>query len=213
MTENKLLLKVCGLREADNILRVAALNPDFMGFIFYPPSPRNIPLTQSPESLEIPSHICKTGVFVNAPNKEIIETAKRYSLNTLQLHGQESPGQCRELRQEGYVLIKALPVKEAEDFLVAKAYGDACDFLLFDTKSPEHGGSGRQFDWEILKHYRELTPFFLSGGIGPEDAQILGKLKHPGLAGLDINSRFETAAGVKNIQQLKNFIQECPLLH
>lgn len=213
MTENKLLLKVCGLREADNILRVAALNPDFMGFIFYPPSPRNIPLTQSPESLEIPSHIRKTGVFVNAPNKEILETAKRYSLNALQLHGQESPGQCRELRQEGYVLIKALPVKEAEDFLVAKAYEGACDFLLFDTKSPEHGGSGRQFDWEILKHYRELTPFFLSGGIGPEDAQILGKLKHPGLAGLDINSRFETAAGVKNIQQLKNFIQECPLLH
>lgn len=213
MTENKLLLKVCGLREADNILRVAALNPDFMGFIFYPPSPRNIPLTQSPESLEVPSHIRKTGVFVNASSEMIIETAGRYKLDALQLHGNESPRQCRELKERGYLLIKALPVSEANDFLAAEAYEGVCDYLLFDTKSSLRGGSGRQFEWEILKHYQAAIPFFLSGGIGPQEAQILGKLNHPRLAGLDINSRFETAPGLKDINKLKAFIQECPLLH
>ncbi|MDD3431839.1 MAG: phosphoribosylanthranilate isomerase [Bacteroidales bacterium] len=213
MSENKLLLKICGLRDADNIREVAALNPDFMGFIFYPPSPRNISLSQTPESLEIPSHIHKTGVFVNASNKEILETAKRYGLNALQLHGNEGPEQCRQLRTEGYLLIKALPVSGPEDFRIAAVYEGVCDYLLFDTKGPSYGGSGRQFDRELLSHYRSDIPFFLSGGIGPGEAQLLAKLKHPRLAGLDINSRFETAPGLKDIQKLKAFIQECPLLH
>ncbi len=213
MLENKLLLKICGLREPGNIRRVAALNPDFMGFIFYPPSPRYIPVAEWREFPELPSHIRKTGVFVNASSKEILGTAGRYRLDALQLHGNEGPEQCRQLKTEGYLLIKALPVSGPEDFHIASAYEGACDYLLFDTKTSIYGGSGRRFDRELLKHYRSSLPFFLSGGIGLEEAQILGDFKHPLLAGLDINSRFETAPGLKDIHKLKAFIRECPLLH
>lgn len=213
MPNNKLLLKICGMREQDNISQLAKLNPDFMGFIFCASSPRNISLSQSPESLEIPPHIRKTGVFVNAANKDILEVAKRYNLNALQLHGNESPVQCRELRQHGFLLIKALAVIKAKDFRAASAYQDACDYLLFDTKSPKHGGSGKQFNWEILADYRGERSFFLSGGIGPEEAQTLGRLRHPKLAGIDVNSRFESAPGLKDIQLLQAFIHECSLLH
>lgn len=208
MYKNKLLVKICGLRDAANIRKLAALNPDMMGFIFYPPSPRYIPMTQSPESLEIPAHIRKVGVFVDASTEDILHKAKHYKLNALQLHGNEQSPQCRELKELGFLVIKAFLVNEPSDFKALASYENVCDYLLFDNKSPTRGGSGLTFDWAILRHYRGSLPFLLSGGVGPQDARLLQQVQHPKLAGVDLNSRFETSAGIKDKSKLQAFMLE-----
>ena len=199
------ILKVCGMKHSGNIRAVADLQPDLMGFIFYEKSPRyagNI----NPEVLaEIPSSIKKTAVFVSEPIEVMRSTANTYDIDTLQLHGDETPLQCLQLQGEDFTVIKAFPIAEAKDFSATEDYEGCCHYFLFDTKTSQYGGSGKHFDWSLLEHYKGETPFLLSGGIGLEDIEMLQKINHPLLLGFDVNSRFEIEAGMKNIEKLREF--------
>ena len=191
-------IKVCGMREQQNIAEVARLAPDMMGFIFYEPSPRNACATP-PESLDsLLSTTRRVGVFVDAPREEILATARRYGLHFVQLHGSESPEMCAGLHDEGLGVIKAFGIATRDDVARTAAYEGTCDLYVFDTSSENHGGTGRKFDHTLTEAYHGATPFLLSGGLGPDDAEQLAGLRHPSCAGFDINSRFETSPGVKN---------------
>ena len=199
-------VKVCGMREAQNIAEVALLTPDYMGFIFYDGSQR-FAGSLAPESLDTLSSVTKrVGVFVNATADYISETIKKYSLDFVQLHGSESPELCAALRQQTGV-IKAFGISEADDFKNVEQYEGYCDFYIFDNKTPNHGGSGNKFDHSLLHTYTGRTPYLLSGGITPEDAHLLLAFEDSRLIGFDINSRFEITAGIKNPLQIKKFME------
>ena len=201
-------IKVCGMREPENIRALAKLPIDWMGLIFYDRSPRfagNLP----PDALAcLPGLVKRAGVFVNQPAQVILEKVKTYSLATVQLHGAETPDVCRELKQNGLEVIKAFAIAKGSDFAVCKDYEAVCDYFLFDTKSPNYGGTGLQFNWLLLKHYTGNTPFLLSGGIGKESAGEIKKIAHNRLAGIDLNSRFETTPGVKETTKINQFRKE-----
>lgn len=202
-----LLIKICGMRDPDNIKEVTTLQPDLLGLIFYPQSPRYI--GKNPEDTlfrEIPSGISKTGVFVNSEPESVLLQSKKAGLQYIQLHGEESPTECRVLAFQELQVIKAFRVDASFQFELLKQYAPFCRFFLFDTATSAFGGSGKKFDWNLLNRYEGPVPFFLSGGIGPEDAEKLTKFSHPFLAGIDINSRFETSPGIKDITMLKKFI-------
>lgn len=199
------LIKVCGMTEAENIRNVEQLGIDMIGFIFYPKSPRC--LCEMPEYL--PTHAKRVGVFVNESKENILMYADRFGLDFIQLHGNESPEYCHSLSSSGkFHIIKAFSVFLPKDLLVATAYQGICDYYLFDTKTPQYGGSGNQFDWNLLNCYNCATPFLLSGGINSYSAKALKEFHHPRFAGIDINSRFETAPGVKNIERIRTFLKE-----
>lgn len=205
-----LLVKVCGMTQAENIREVEALGIDLMGFIFYPKSPRF--LCALPEYL--PRHVRRVGVFVNENKENVWMYADRFGLDVLQLHGNESPGYCRSLRTEGQKrhpqgldIIKAFSIAHPKDLLALSAYEGICDYFLFDTPTSGYGGSGNQFDWEILKHYEGSTPFLLSGGINQYSTRAIREFHHPRFAGIDLNSRFETAPGVKDAGRIRKFLE------
>lgn len=208
MTGRTLKIKVCGMRNPENIGRVATLKPDYMGFIFYESSPRCADALD-PDILDtaLPSSIRRTGVFVDAPPSVILRTAERYKLDTLQLHGTESPQTCLKFRRAGYEVVKAFGVERGRDLTKTIHYESCCDLFLFDTRTPGHGGSGNRFDWRILDAYGGRTPFLLSGGISALDAEDILSLDHPSLYGADLNSRFEIEAGLKNTELLERFIK------
>lgn len=192
----------------ENIQEISLLQPDYMGFIFFAKSPR-FAGNLDPEILkQIPESICKVGVFVNENALNIFRIVQTYGLNAVQLHGKENPATCRILRRKRLKVIKALSISEADDLLVAADYQTCCDYLLFDTKTPLHGGSGQQYDWDILNNYTGRVPFFLSGGIGPDDAERIAALSHPMLKAIDINSRFETEPGRKDTKILAAFLNK-----
>lgn len=205
-----MIIKVCGMRESQNISDVIAAGATHIGLIFYAKSPRRV--TAVPE---IAAEIKRVGVFVDADTAEIIDRINRYSLDMVQLHGCETPEAVSALRstinsstQRNIKIIKAISVSGEEDIHQCEGYGDSIDMLLFDTKCKSVGGSGKHFDWSILDHYRGTTPFLLSGGINPEDASRIAGFSHPMLAGVDLNSRFETAPGLKDASLLITFIKE-----
>lgn len=200
----KKLIKVCGMREAENIRAVEALGIDMMGFIFYPKSPRFV--DELP--CYMPSQAHRVGVFVNEEKQTVQTYADRYDLNYIQLHGQESPEYCKSLKANGAKLIKAFSIARSKDLQGIEAYDGICDYVLFDTKCEQYGGSGEQFDWEILKDYRGITPFLLSGGIHAFSAPALNVFQHPLLAGFDINSRFELRPGLKDVARIKAFLTD-----
>lgn len=202
----RLEVKVCGLREAPNIAAVGALRPDYMGFIFYPKSPRNC--MGMPERLlaAVPQGVETVAVTVDMEAGEVSGLCARYGFTTVQLHGNETPEDCRRLRDERLRIWKAVAAATEADIAGAARYEDAADMLVFDTASAQKGGSGRKFDWGMLEAYKGETPFILSGGIGPDDAEALLKLHHPMLAGVDLNSRFEAAPALKNVGLLRKFI-------
>lgn len=202
-----MLLKICGLKYPENILAVAALKPDFMGFIFYPRSPRYAEPLDSKTLESLPATIKKIGVFVNEDIENILTIAYKYKLDGLQLHGSELVDMCRKLKKLGYIIIKAFPIAEAYNFKVTKSYEGVCDYFLFDTKTDAYGGSGVKFNWQMLKEYTGETPFLLSGGIAADDAEAIQKIEHPKFAGIDLNSKFEDKPGLKNIYVLKEFIR------
>lgn len=204
MNRRQLKIKVCGMRDQENIHAIAALYPDYMGFIFHPASPRYV---TSPEPLDTPHTIRRVGVFVNARTADILAIAAHYRLDTLQLHGSETPGQCHELKNAGYEIIKAFGISDKKDFTLTANYIDCCDLFLFDTRTPAHGGSGRRFDWQLLENYTGSSPFLLSGGISPRDAKEISKIDHPMLYGVDLNSRFEIETGIKDLNLLEPFIK------
>ena len=193
----------------ENIREVAALEPNYLGFIFYPKSPRYVVGKLDSESINVvPKNIWRTGVFVNEREKNILDLAEEYGLKALQLHGDESPELCTALCFAGKSVIKAFRIDENFDFSQLVEYLDCVDFFLFDTQTKSYGGSGKKFDWSVLKSYIFRTPFFLSGGIGPDDVEEICKLKHPKLYGLDLNSKFETEPGVKDADALRRFLEE-----
>ena len=198
------IIKVCGMTEAENIRNVEQLGINMIGFIFYPKSPRC--LYEMPKYL--PVHAKRVGVFVNETKENVLMYADRFSLDYIQLHGNESPQYCRALRSNGLHLIKAFSISLPKDLMVVTTYQGLCDYYLFDTKSPQFGGSGNQFDWNLLHRYNGPTPFLLSGGINPYSVKALREFRHPYFAGIDINSRFETAPGIKDVERISNFLKE-----
>jgi len=201
-------IKICGLNNIGNIASVLSLRPDYIGFIFHKGSKRYI--DNSPALADYIANINitkKTGVFVNASQNEIAAAIYRYKLDVVQLHGAETPAAC-SMVPRGVTVIKAFCVDKSFDFNITAAYTNCCDYFLFDTASNDYGGTGRSFDWSLLSNYTIGVPFFLSGGIGPEHASRLKKTQYKSLFAIDINSRFETTAGIKNINLLKSFIHE-----
>ena len=206
-----MITKVCGLCQAENIQAVAKTGIQWTGFIFYTPSPRCL-LRDPAEAERVRQLITadafrpkRVGVFVNASQEEIMEVAQQYRLDYLQLHGHESPDFCSALQKRGYALIKAFSLATAEDLAHTADYAGRVDYFLFDTKCAGYGGSGQRFDWSLLQDYQGETPFLLSGGIRPEMAADLQRFHHPRWAGIDLNSGFESAPGVKQAETLRSF--------
>lgn len=198
------LIKVCGMTEAENIRNVEQLGVDMIGFIFYPKSSRC--LCEIPEYLPVQAK--RVGVFVNENKEDILMYADRFALNYIQLHGNESPEYCRSLRSNGLHLIKTFSISQPKDLTEVSAYKGLCDYYLFDTKTPQYGGSGNQFDWSLLNLcYSGTTPFLLSGGINPYSVKAIQEFHHPRLAGIDINSRFETSPGIKDVARIEKFLR------
>ena len=201
-------IKICGMKYSENIKAVAALHPDFMGFIFYPKSPRFAAALDIETLNSLPNSIKKIGVFVNENLENILTIAYKYKLDGMQLHGTELVEMCEKLKKVGYIIIKAFPIAEAYNFKVTKAYEGACDYFLFDTKTDVYGGSGVKFNWKMLEEYKGETPFLLSGGIADDDAEDILKIEHPKFAGIDLNSKFEVKPGIKNVKLLEQFISQ-----
>ncbi len=197
-------IKVCGMRQADNIAALDALRVDMMGFIFYHKSPRYV----ESKPAAMPKSAQRVGVFVNETIDKIFETAQLFELDYIQLHGGESAHTARTIAQNGLKVIKAFSVDESFDFSVCESYATSCEIFIFDTACSGHGGSGEQFDWSLLNSYKGATPFLLSGGISKDSAPALREFEHPALAGYDLNSRFESSPAVKNIELLKDFLEQ-----
>lgn len=203
----KLKIKICGMRDPENIAEVAKLQPDLMGFIFYPGSSRYAGETLKPSSLaRLPETIKRTGVFVNTDPDRIKKTVIQYSLDIVQLHGDENPEACHQLTDTGVDVIKAFRITEDTDFEICEEYIDNTKYFLFDTYTNGYGGSGKKFDWAVLEKYTFSHPFFLSGGIAPGDEEEIGQISNPSFYGLDLNSRFEKKAGIKDIDRLSIFL-------
>jgi len=201
--KNGMSIKVCGMTDGRNIKAAEALGADLIGLIFYPASPRHVSIV--PDYL--PEDALRVGVFVNASESEILEKVVKYGLDMVQLHGNESPEFCARLDGRGVGVIKAFSLSSASDLSTTAAYEGVCRYYLFDTPTVGYGGSGRRFDWSLLQSYDGKTPFFLSGGIGPDSATALSEFTHPMLAGYDLNSRFEIEPGIKDIALLRHFLE------
>ncbi|TWP31433.1 phosphoribosylanthranilate isomerase [Apibacter muscae] len=203
-------IKVCGMKHPENIQQLIQLPIDFMGLIFYSKSPRYVVELNPKHLSNLPSNIKKVGVFVNAELQEVENRVKEYFLDYVQLHGKETVEYIKELRIKipNLRIIKAFSIAEIEDIEKTEEYEEVCDYLLFDTKTPQHGGSGKKFDWTILNNYKGETPFFLSGGISLEDTEEIQKIQHKKLYALDLNSKFELKPGLKDIKQLDKFLNK-----
>ena len=197
-------LKVCGMQETENIVALASLQPDYMGFIFWEPSKRYCTTVPT----DIPKHIKKVGVFVDETTKQIKEKVKLFGLDAVQLHGDESPRQCAALLNLCEV-IKVFRIGPDFDFKTLTPYQDHCTYFLFDTQGPLPGGNGTAFDWKLLAGYTLDTPFFLSGGIGLGHVEAIAEIRKRNLPihALDINSQFESKPGVKKIEKIEKFKQ------
>ena len=196
------------MREPKNIEQVAQLGVDMMGFIFYPKSRRDVSYVLARSDAD--RKVCRVGVFVNDSIPEILDKIHSFSLNAVQMHGNESRELCEQLREANgdIKIIKAISVSNAGDIQKYKEYVGAVDYFLFDTKCKTVGGSGQQFDWQVLDEYDGDVPFLLSGGIGPEDAFRIRTFHHSQCVGIDLNSRFEIEPGVKDVEKLNKFLNE-----
>lgn len=208
MRHHPLKIKVCGMRYAANIAEIAELKPDYLGFIFYDKSPRFISAVSSELIKYVPSEIKTVGVFVDEELEIIIQKIDSLDLKAAQLHGNETPDFCKTLKDKfpNVEIIKAFGIDENFDFSILENYVSVVDFFLFDTKTAAHGGSGKQFDWTILEKYNLQTPYFLSGGIDVEDVYTIKQITDERLIAIDLNSRFETKPGLKNVTKTKSFI-------
>ncbi len=197
------------MKDANNIQKIAQLNPDYLGFIFYDKSKRFVGDDFSPTLLEeLPKHINKVGVFVNSPIDYVLAISDKFDLNFLQLHGEESANYCEQLFQQGKKLIKAFAIDNYFDFSILNVYKPFISYFLFDTKGKEYGGNGLTFDWSLLEQYDGEIPLFLSGGIGLEEIPQLQKLDYKSLniKVIDVNSRIELAPGLKDVAKAKELV-------
>lgn len=201
-------MKVCGITRTDDFLAIEQLGVDFAGFIFHETSKRFAGAQPDALFQNLPSgRLKKTGVFVNEHAKSVLEKADRFRLDSIQLHGNEQPSYCEDVRKH-YPVIKAFSVDAQFPFASLERYQNSCDFFLFDAKGKQPGGNGISFDWSLLRNYTLEVPFFLSGGITPQHAARLLAFRHPAFYGIDVNSGFEISPGIKNIPMLKTFIQQ-----
>lgn len=208
-------VKICGMKVPSNIQDIARLSPDYLGFIFYSKSPRyfegHLPV--------LPENIKKVGVFVNATASEISSRVQQYGLQAVQLHASEQPQLCEQLQEQGLEVIKVFSVGDSFDFGDLKPYEEVVDYFLFDTRGKAPGGNGITFNWEVMKAYPSKIPFFLSGGIGLSQAGAVRALYRTFqqadqgqlFAGIDLNSRFESAPGVKQQDELEDFLNQLEL--
>ncbi len=204
-----LKIKVCGLKNAGNRKELEALPIDIFGFIFYPQSKRMVEIFDEVKLMDLvntPKQ--KAGIFVNEDAGKILEMAGNAHLTHIQLHGVETPEFCRIIKSQGYKIIKVIAVDDRIDFNRTYAYEGVTDYYLFDTKAEIPGGTGKKYNWDLLENYKGTTPFFLSGGINPGDAETIRSFSHPLLYGIDLNSGFEEYPGFKNVSALKQFIDE-----
>lgn len=192
------------MRDPQNIRAVEQSRADLMGFIFFARSPRNVETLPS----YMPTSCQRVGVFVNEKTETILRKATEFQLDYIQLHGGESPEQCKEIAMQGLKVIKVFSIASSTDLATTGLYEGLCDYFLFDTACVEHGGSGRSFNWEILADYAGSTPFLLSGGINPQSIEALKNFRHARLAGLDINSGFEIEPALKDAAQVNEFIKQ-----
>ena len=202
-----MVVKVCGMKFPENIKAVLALNPDYLGFIFYPKSPRYI-VDENPDLDIIPEQVGRIGVFVNEAIETIDQMVGKYKLTGVQLHGSEPAETCLYFKQKGLTVFKAFGLNETFDFSALKDYDGIVDLFVFDTKVKEHGGSGKKFDWHLLDNYTLDTPFLLSGGISAEDAEAVKAIQHSAMQGVDLNSRFEIEPALKDEALLAQFLTE-----
>lgn len=206
--------KVCGLNSVEQFMQLDEMGVEFGGFIFYPQSPRYALKHMRPDELKRAKglHINKVGVFVNEPVENVLRMVDELGLYLVQLHGDETPRYCERIAD--YVsVIKAFRLRNDDDVLwKVKDYYDVADMFLFDTEGAGYGGTGKQFNWDILKDLSINKPFYLSGGIGPNDLAMLEQFAQDPVAkdlfAIDVNSKFETAPGIKNMALLKKFIGE-----
>ncbi|MFZ6012291.1 MAG: phosphoribosylanthranilate isomerase [Bacteroidota bacterium] len=196
----KIKLKICGMREAQNIAEVAEQQPDYMGFIFYEKSPRYVGQNFSPGQL--PASIKRVGVFVNERSPEIVNQVRRHQLDYVQLHGSETSQQCEQLRADNIKIIKVFSIDDDMSFEVTKPYQGVVDFFLFDTKGQYYGGNARTFNWEVLTRYDQQTPFFLSGGLSASNIRGISVLKGMNIHALDVNSGVELSPARKDINKI-----------
>ena len=197
------------MKYPDNIREVTSLHPDFMGFIFYPNSPRFAGQLDAVSLTSLPTSIKKTGVFVNENLENILTYIHKYKLDAVQLHGADNKKLCLKIKEEAKVMvIKAFAVMASYNLKVTKESEDFADLFLFDTKTDLYGGSGQKFNWNILHDYHGEKDFLLSGGISPDDVKAIRKIEHPKMIGVDLNSRFEIKPGLKNVALLSQFIEE-----
>lgn len=206
--KDKIQLKVCGMRDSENILKVSELHPDYMGFIFYAKSKRFVG-----NEFRIPDQLSKgikrVGVFVNETTDKIIALAKTHSLDFIQLHGNESVSQCAELKQNKLGVIKVFSVDAQFDFLEIVPFKKVVNYFLFDTKSDSYGGTGKSFDWNLLNQYDQEIPFFLSGGLSISNIEQTKDISKMNLHAFDFNSGVELSPGLKDVDkmtELKNIL-------
>ncbi len=201
-------IKVCGITNPHNLKDLSCLAIDRMGFIFYDKSPRYMKYSLSADSVnQLPQRIKRVGVFVNEDFMEVESMIQKYVLNTVQFHGDETPDYCEKFRNKVEV-IKAISIKDEESVKLAKEYENSCDLFLFDTYGKNYGGTGKTFDWRVLERYNLNKNFYMSGGIGLDEIKKIKKSKMENLTGVDVNSKFETSVGIKDINKLKQLIQE-----
>ncbi|GAB4421702.1 MAG: phosphoribosylanthranilate isomerase [Bacteroidia bacterium] len=204
----KLQLKVCGLREPDNIEAILQrVQPDYLGFIFYERSARYVGGKLPPFFARQLDTVRKVGVFVDEKTARIADVAGDYGLDVVQLHGNESPEACAALQAQGLTVVKVFSVGADFDFGRMAAYTPHVDAFLFDTPGKHPGGNGYPFDWDLLQQYASERPFWLSGGIGPESLPHLQAFSHVRWQVIDVNSRFELNPGQKNVEMLESFVR------
>lgn len=216
MNKDGLFVKVCGMTSIPDVNRLNGNNVRYVGFIFYEPSPRNAFAIPVREFYDIESRLTPVGVFVDSDLQTIVDITRSRRINTVQLHGDEDAGFCARLKEMGYTVIKAFRIKNIspvalEHVIRHYTYPGVADYLLFDAGGSKAGGNGMHFNWEVLRQMRHTIPFILSGGLAPGDVDSIENLHNDiswGLFGIDINSKFETAPGIKDIKLINEFTQK-----
>lgn len=195
-------IKICGMTNIDNISKILFLEPDYIGFILWPKSPRCAIGRLNTDMLSIiPPTVKRAGVFVDASETEVRDAISVYGLDTVQLHGHEKPRFCAQIKDLGVEVIKAFHIENEHDFDTVWNYTEVVDYYLFDTKTPGMGGSGQSFDWQLIMRQPLRTPWILSGGIGPDN---IADAARSGASIIDLNSRFETEPGIKDYALLRD---------
>jgi phosphoribosylanthranilate isomerase len=201
------IIKVCGIKDPLNARMVSSVYPDMMGFILYRQSPRAVSMSDARAIvLDLDPSVARVGVFVNEIEENILMFASELDLDYIQLHGEETNRFCSRLLSKGLKVIKAAAIGPGFDMNSLSQYKNYCNYLLLDSKGPGKGGTGRRFNWEILDEYDLDVPFILSGGIGPDTVTDLALITNPAFAGIDLNSRFESYPGMKDVEVLSDFV-------